>query len=276
MQTNIIEKKYVCSECKTHLIKTREHHVCPFCGVVSSKFIYTDDFQNETTFAQKQSYDTSNLDGHNLTKYNKYVYPLREYILSVSDFELLEEAEVNKIINKCMNIIYKLSSQEMFVFPVKNEPLVCALLTVVLEEDGILSSDILFIFHPYKPNFPTKVSNLVQIITEMLPEVIKIDTMREKFVQRTLNKLDIPFKIQKVITTLFNEAINKVWFNGTHYKIILSLCIVHVLKDHCGLYNKKEIFDLENITDSLLLDFEIKRATLNTFLEKFKNLHICS
>lgn len=86
----------------------------------------------------------------------------------------------------------------------------------------------------------------------MLPDTCIIDKDNDKYINCVLNRMDIEYKQHRHIKELFHECIDKVYFNGSHYKIILSVCILFIMG--------------EELLEEVVKLCEVKKTTLQNKL----------
>jgi hypothetical protein len=160
-----------------------------------------------------------------------------------------------------MNIVDKLIEYKLLGLKSKPEITVCAVLFVLLEREGVSFSEVVKPFveeeeEEKEGKFSSSVNLLVKLISQRFPDSVGVDIGRKNFAIRALNQLDIEFKYHKEIISLFSDSLSRVVLNGTHYKLVLAVVVLHVLKKR---YTKEELQVLQGV---ICEDLDINPGTL--------------
>lgn len=221
-EPRMLVKKPKCS-CKGELfVSTGEGEVCISCGVVNQK--YDLDY---TTFEQKTHYDIIPPTEEELRRYS---YPVATYLLSISGFETMDVSVQNSLISQCIEVLGKLFKDGVVGRGVEEEVLVALSLVVILGNLGVPPWEVLKVFSR-KNDFESYVMALYRVVESRYPQLVHSDPFYQRFADRVLNILDIQQVYRKPILSLFRGSLEKVWFNGTHPRIILAVCVLWEVKE---------------------------------------------
>lgn len=269
----LVQKKdFLCKACLTgNLIRTTESGlVCRSCGVVAgSTHVETsitplESFQGldfATTYFQRGNYDVIKAQSNTENELDSMSYMFMRYLHCIPNYNLVGEKVQNSIVAQGMNIVDKLIEYKLLGLKSKPEITVCAVLFVLLEREGVSFSEVVKPFveeeeEEKEGKFSSSVNLLVKLISQRFPDSVGVDIGRKNFAIRALNQLDIEFKYHKEIISLFSDSLSRVVLNGTHYKLVLAVVVLHVLKKK---YTNEQFQVLQGV---ICEDLDINPGTL--------------
>lgn len=212
-------KKDKCKTCPDSIfVQTLEGRVCTGCGIVYQK--YDIDY---TTFEQKSHYD---IIPSNSEELNKFSYIITPFLFSIPPFDLVDLSVQNSLISQCIEIIENLIKDEVIGKNIDKEVCACLSLIVVLGKEGVSLFEVFEVFKRDN-TFERHVMFLYRQIDRKYKDLIYVDKEHEKFSNRVLNLLEISFQTRKKILPIFKKSMKEVWFDGTHVKIVLAVCILY-------------------------------------------------